>query len=57
MKGLKRSRLLEILSSLKSLNVAVVGDFALDVYWYADMTRSELSRETPHYTRPFRALS
>jgi len=52
MKGLKRSRLLEILNSLKSLNVAVVGDFALDVYWYADMTRSELSRETPHYTRP-----
>jgi len=52
MKGLKRSRLLEILDSLKSLDVAVIGDFALDVYWYADMTRSELSRETPHYTRP-----
>ena len=52
MKGLKRSRLLEILDSLKSLKVAVIGDFALDVYWYADMTRSELSRETPHYTRP-----
>lgn len=51
-KGLKRSRLLEILGSLKDLSVMVIGDFALDVYWYADMTRSELSRETPRYTRP-----
>jgi len=52
MNGLKRSRLLEILDSFKDLSVMVIGDFALDVYWYADMTRSELSRETPHYTRP-----
>jgi len=52
MKRLKRSRLLEILASLRNLSVMVIGDFALDVYWYADMTRSELSRETPHYTRP-----
>jgi rfaE bifunctional protein kinase chain/domain len=52
MEGLKRSRLLEILSSLRNLSVMVIGDFALDVYWYADMTRSELSRETPRYTRP-----
>jgi len=52
MRGLKRSRLLEILDSFKDLSVMVIGDFALDVYWYADMTRSELSRETPHYNRP-----
>lgn len=52
MKSLERSRLLEILSSFKGLKVAVVGDFALDVYWYADMLRSELSRETPLYNRP-----
>jgi len=52
MKGLTRSRLLEILDSFKGLSVMVIGDFALDVYWYADMLRSELSRETPHYTRP-----
>ncbi|MFQ6095388.1 MAG: bifunctional heptose 7-phosphate kinase/heptose 1-phosphate adenyltransferase, partial [Candidatus Bathyarchaeia archaeon] len=52
MNGLKRTRLLEILESFKGLSVMVVGDFALDVYWYADMTRSDLSRETPHYTRP-----
>lgn len=52
MNRLKRSRLLEILESFKDLSIMVVGDFALDVYWYADMTLSELSRETPHYTRP-----
>lgn len=52
MNRLKRSRLLEILESFKDLSVLVVGDFALDVYWYADMTLSELSLETPHYTRP-----
>lgn len=52
MNGLKRSRLLEILNSFKDLSVVVIGDFALDVYWYADMTRSELSRETPRHTRP-----
>ncbi|MEM4230199.1 MAG: PfkB family carbohydrate kinase [Thermoproteota archaeon] len=52
MKGLKLSRLVEILDSFKGLRSMVIGDFALDVYWYADMTRSELSRETPHYTRP-----
>lgn len=52
MGGLKRSRLVEILESFKDLSVMVIGDFALDVYWYADMTRSELSRETPRYTRP-----
>jgi len=52
MAGLKRARLLEILNSFKGLKVMVIGDFALDVYWYADMVHSELSRETPHYTRP-----
>jgi len=52
MRGLKRSRLVEILNSFKGLKSMVIGDFALDVYWYADMTRSELSRETPRYIRP-----
>jgi bifunctional ADP-heptose synthase (sugar kinase/adenylyltransferase) len=30
----------------------VIGDLALDAYWYVDMTRSLLSRETPHFPRP-----
>jgi len=49
---LNRSGLLGILDSFKDLRVMVVGDFALDAYWYVDMIRSELSRETPHYTHP-----
>lgn len=32
--------------------IAVVGDFCLDVYWHADMTKSRLSRETPHFPLP-----
>ena len=32
--------------------MAVLGDFCLDVYWYADMRKSELSRETPHFPLP-----
>ena len=37
---------------LDKIRAAVVGDFCLDVYWYADMTKSELSRETPHFPLP-----
>ncbi len=37
---------------LNDLTIGVIGDFALDIYWYADMTKSELSRETPHYPLP-----
>jgi rfaE bifunctional protein kinase chain/domain len=32
--------------------IAVIGDFCLDVYWHADMTKSVLSRETPHFPLP-----
>lgn len=49
---LTRSRLIEMLEAFKSLRVGVIGDFALDAYWYADMTISEISRETPLYVRP-----
>jgi rfaE bifunctional protein kinase chain/domain len=52
MGGLSRPRLLEILGSLKGLRVMVIGDFALDAYWYVDMLHSELSRETPRFTHP-----
>ena len=38
-----------LLTRLKQVRVAVIGDLCLDVYWHADMRRSELSRETPHY--------
>ena len=37
---------------VKKLKVGIIGDFCLDVYWTADMKKSELSRETPHYPLP-----
>ncbi len=37
---------------LDNVKIAVIGDFCVDVYWYADMTKSELSRETPHFPLP-----
>lgn len=40
------------LTRLGKGRIAVIGDFCLDVYWHADMTKSELSRETPHFPLP-----
>ncbi|HEX9018138.1 MAG TPA: PfkB family carbohydrate kinase [Anaerolineaceae bacterium] len=37
---------------MQRLRIGVVGDFTLDGYWHADMTRSMLSRETPLFPRP-----
>lgn len=42
----------EILHRIKKIKVALLGDLFLDVYWDADMRRSILSRETPHYPLP-----
>lgn len=42
----------KILSGLKNVRVCVLGDVCLDIYWYADMKRSRLSRETPHFPLP-----
>jgi|LSQX01.1.fsa_nt_gb rfaE bifunctional protein kinase chain/domain len=46
------ARLDYILDRLDQVRAAVAGDLALDAYWQADMTRSELSLETPHYPLP-----
>jgi D-glycero-beta-D-manno-heptose-7-phosphate kinase len=50
--GIDKARLEEILSEVDEVRVGLLGDLCLDVYWHADMTRSELSRETPHYPLP-----
>ena len=42
----------DILNQIKNVRVGVIGDGCLDIYWHADMTLSELSRETPHYPLP-----
>jgi rfaE bifunctional protein kinase chain/domain len=49
---LQIERLKEILTAVRELRVGVVGDFTLDGYWFADMTRSVISRETPLFPRP-----
>ena len=40
------------LSRIDRVKIGVLGDLAMDIYWYADMTKSELSRETPHHPLP-----
>lgn len=47
-----KERFEDILKRIPSLKAGVIGDICLDVYWEAEMGRSELSRETPHYTLP-----
>lgn len=49
---LTKERIAEIQQDLQNKTVGIIGDFCLDIYWRADMTRSELSRETPHFPLP-----
>lgn len=49
---LNKDELLSIINGLKQIKVCFVGDVALDAYWRADMRKSTLSRETPHWTVP-----
>lgn len=50
--GLSRDQVGHILERITKLRAGVIGDGCLDMYWHADMTRSELSRETPHHNLP-----
>jgi D-glycero-beta-D-manno-heptose-7-phosphate kinase len=50
--GISMEKLEEILYKIGKIHVALIGDICLDVYWQADMTKSELSRETPHFPLP-----
>lgn len=49
---LTREELILLLEKIKKVKICLIGDFCLDIYWRADMTRSRLSRETPHYPLP-----
>ena len=42
----------EILKKIETVRVCVIGDVCLDLYWHADMKKSRLSRETPHFPLP-----
>lgn len=49
---IEQARFESILANLSKAKVGIIGDFCLDIYWHADMKRSELSRETPHFPLP-----
>lgn len=50
--GLSHGRLTAILDGIHDIEVGFVGDLCVDIYWTADMKKSELSRETPHFPLP-----
>lgn len=41
-----------LLQQVQKVRVGIIGDFCVDIYWLADMTKSELSKETPHFPLP-----
>ena len=47
-----REKIQKLLDDIKSVKVAVVGDFCLDAYWFIDESMSEISVETNQVTRP-----
>ena len=49
---ISKSRLEEILQVIQKVRIGVLGDFCVDIYWHADMRRSALSYETPHFPLP-----
>ena len=49
---LNEEKLREIVEKIKDVTVCTVGDVCLDLYLYADMKLSLLSRETPHHPLP-----
>ncbi|MDR1938481.1 MAG: PfkB family carbohydrate kinase [Tannerellaceae bacterium] len=49
---LSEQQLNDVLSKIGKTKIGLIGDLCIDIYWKADITRSELSRETPHFPLP-----
>lgn len=49
---MNKEQFVAILNNIGKAKIGLLGDFCVDIYWHADMTKSELSRETPHYPLP-----
>ncbi len=49
---MNKEQFVSILENISNAKIGLLGDFCVDIYWHADMTKSELSRETPHYPLP-----
>ncbi len=51
---MKKEQLKNIIGEIKSVKIAVLGDFCLDAYWFIDESKSEISIETGQMTRPIK---
>ncbi|MCX6261236.1 MAG: PfkB family carbohydrate kinase, partial [Bacteroidia bacterium] len=51
---MKPEFLQEVLEKIKSVKIAIVGDYCLDAYWFVDESKSEISIETGKPTEPVR---
>lgn len=51
---MKPEFLREVLEKMKSVKIAIVGDYCLDAYWFVDESKSEISIETGKPTEPVR---
>lgn len=51
---MKKELLQKLLDDIRSVKIAVLGDFCLDAYWFIDESKSEISIETGQMTRPVR---
>lgn len=49
---MKRELLSKVISDIRSVKIAIVGDFCLDAYWFIDESLSEISIETGRPTTP-----
>ena len=52
LQGLTKERLAELLMKMANVKAVLIGDMCIDIYWVGDMTKSRLSRETPHFPLP-----
>jgi rfaE bifunctional protein kinase chain/domain len=48
----EKAEIASALDGVSRARVGLIGDMCLDAYWTADMKKSELSRETPHFPLP-----
>lgn len=49
---LKYTEFRSFLNRAKTVKTLLIGDICTDIYWSCDMTKSRLSRETPHFPLP-----
>lgn len=49
---MKKEQLQKILNDIRSVKIALIGDFCLDAYWFIDESISEISVETGLATHP-----